>query len=82
MFPRPTDAPAADRTKPILPEKELRFFLCDFIFLLNPPCFACLNSINAVKYQYNTGRTKGQSDIKKVCEIREKFVKFDDNSCF
>jgi len=35
-----------------------------------------------VKYQYNTGRAKGQSDIKKVFEIRERFVKFDDNSCF
>ena len=32
MFPSPTEAPAAERTKPIFPEKELLPVLCCFIF--------------------------------------------------
>ena len=34
IFPSPTDAPAADSTKPIFPEKVLLLFYCVFISLL------------------------------------------------
>ena len=41
IFPNPTDAPAADSTKPIFPEKVLLLFFCVSISLLPLICSYC-----------------------------------------
>lgn len=62
MFPRPTDAPAAERTKPILPEKALRLGCCESIVTHSYSFFLSRNRISVpyILKRYNTS-TCGQS---------------------
>ena len=57
IFPRPTDAPAADRTNPIFPEKELLLFF-SFSISLSVPIFHDYNqselSLFLIRLYYQT----------------------------